>query len=93
MGFVLYDAKPNPLTSSTELEFDLRDSSHPVSLGIYNVRGQLVDELLSAYLGRGRHVAFWDGCDARGRPVGSGVYFARLSSGEGSQCRKLMLLR
>jgi hypothetical protein len=35
----------------------------------------------------------WDGRDAHGRAVASGVYFARLEAGDRSESRRIVLLR
>ena len=41
----------------------------------------------------GRNQVVWNGCDDRGRPVGSGVYFYRLVSGEERLAGKMVLLK
>ena len=41
----------------------------------------------------GAHRAVWDGRDAQGKVVGSGVYYYRLEAGEDSATRKMLLLK
>jgi hypothetical protein len=41
----------------------------------------------------GRHTETWSGLDARGRSVGSGVYFLRLEAGERTAARKMVLVK
>jgi hypothetical protein len=44
-------------------------------------------------LAAGRHAVVWEGLDSRGEPVGSGVYFARLSAGDRMITHKVLLVR
>jgi hypothetical protein len=41
----------------------------------------------------GRYVAVWDGRDDRGSPVGSGVYFYRMTAPGFADVRKMVLLK
>jgi ligand-binding sensor domain-containing protein len=83
---------PNPFNPSTTIRFTLPESG-PASLGIYNLRGQLVRELCSSNLKDGEHSYVWDGRDSRGNDVSSGVYFARLKTGTNSRSHKLLLMK
>jgi flagellar hook assembly protein FlgD len=50
---------------------------------VFDVGGRLVRELWAGERAAGRHELTWDGRDAAGRAVASGVYLARVSaSGE-----------
>lgn len=74
-------AGPNPTSKGSNLTFAL-SSAAEVSLEIYDVNGRLVQSLVQGPVAAGEHVAVWDGRDAQGREVGSGVYFARLATPE-----------
>jgi flagellar hook assembly protein FlgD len=50
-----------------------------VDLGIFDVRGRLIQPLLSGTRAAGPHAVRWGGSDASGHPVPPGVYFARLA--------------
>ena len=41
----------------------------------------------------GKHVVTWEGRDATGRPLPSGVYLARIFTGEESEAVKMTLVR
>ena len=41
----------------------------------------------------GAHTATWDGTDAAGRPVASGVYLCRMEAGAFSVVRKMLLIQ
>ena len=85
-------AVPNPLNPTTRLEFELpRDLV--VGLRIYDVSGRLVRTLVEGPRLQGQHRIPWDGTDRAGRPVASGVYFARLTAGPFRQTRSLVLIR
>jgi len=52
-----------------------------------------VKDLINSELPRGNHKLVWDGTDAHGRSVGSGIFFLRLESGGKTSIRKAMLLK
>jgi len=57
------------------------------------VTGALVRRLASGTFDSGAHVVEWDGTDAAGRPVASGVYIYRVVADRHSVSRKMMLLK
>jgi len=89
---------PNPFNPSTTIGFALPKAS-VVSLRIYNIIGQEVTTLVNATLDAGSHQVKWNGTDNQGKPVGSGMYFAKLSatSSDGNvnfvQTRKVLLMK
>jgi hypothetical protein len=62
-------------------------------LAIYDVAGRRVRVVLDRNLAAGETAATWDGCNAAGAAVGSGVYFARLATVAGTRVIKAVLLR
>lgn len=83
---------PNPFNPSTTILFSIDERCH-VSLRIYNIRGRLVASLRDSDMPPGDHAALWDGRDASGAEVGSGVYLVRLDAAGRLQSRKMILLR
>jgi flagellar hook assembly protein FlgD len=75
------------------MQFDVPSGGGPLTLEIHNSRGQLVKSLVEHHPGRGRHTVTWDGTDLRGRQVSSGIYFARLVTGQTLSTQKLILMR
>ena len=59
---------------------------------MYDLSGRKTTTLLNG-VGRGRHQVEWDGRDARGAAVASGVYFVKLEVGGEVQNAKVMVLR
>ncbi len=73
-------ARPNPMSSSTSLSFDLPENG-PVLLTVYSVTGIRVRELLNTSLSQGSHTIAWDGKDPAGNSVPPGIYLCRLFTG------------
>ena len=90
--FALHPNTPNPFNPSTTIHFEL-DRAGPATLRIYSVTGALVRTLVDSRLPAGHFRAPWDGTDAQGRPVGSGVYVYRLSENGRNLSRKMSLLK
>ena len=60
-------------------------------LAVFEVTGRRVRDLVRSTLGPGVHRAVWDGRDARGERLGSGIYFYRLEAQGSSVVRKMVL--
>jgi hypothetical protein len=88
----LLDAYPNPFNPSTNLRFEIKDAGK-VSIDIYNTRGQKIRTLENDYAKAGYYQIVWDGNDANGISVGSGVYFYRMNTGKFSDIKKMLLTK
>jgi len=64
-----------------------------VELSVYDCSGRRVQVLWTGRLPAGPHSRIWDGRDAAGRLLASGVYLARLSTGNRQLMRKMLLLK
>jgi hypothetical protein len=73
---VLHDNYPNPFNPITNISFDLARTGR-VSLNVYDLLGHLVRTLVNEDLVQSTYTYQWDGTDAGGRPVASGVYYYR----------------
>ncbi|MBD3160554.1 MAG: T9SS type A sorting domain-containing protein [Candidatus Latescibacteria bacterium] len=87
-------ARPTPFRQATEIAFTI--PSHAgggrVLLEIVDLQGRRVAALVEGNLETGVHLRRWDGTTTAGAPAGSGIYFARLATNEGTATRKLLLL-
>lgn len=92
MFFVLNQNYPNPFNPSTTITFVLPNNA-AVRLNIYNPLGQPVRELLNESLTAGEYHVVWNGADANGSPVVSGIYFARLESEGVIQTIRMLLMK
>ena len=85
-------AFPNPFNPSTMIRFEMPKAGR-VRLDVFNVTGALITILVDEVREAGRHDVLWNGRDAKGIPVASGVYFYRLETGTSVMTKKMMLLR
>ncbi len=85
-------AHPNPFNPRTEISFELQHEAS-CRLSIFDVRGREIAVLLDDMLQAGRQAVVWDGRDAAGRSVPSGMYLVGLRAGAYSEARKLLLAR
>jgi hypothetical protein len=83
---------PNPFNPTTRIVFGLAAPAN-VSLRIYDAAGRLVRMLVEGARPAGNYSELWDGRDANGRAVASGIYFYRLQAGAFTETRKMALLR
>ncbi|UCD37880.1 MAG: T9SS type A sorting domain-containing protein [Fidelibacterota bacterium] len=88
----LYPNYPNPFNPATTVRFKLHAAAY-IDLIVYDILGREITRLVSGYQPPGYHEAIWDGSDASGRGMPSGIYIARLSTPGYSQSRKIVLLR
>ena len=84
---------PNPFSSETRLSFTLAKSDNPVSLCIYNVKGQSVKTLLSGKAKSGLNQIIWNGTDNQNHQLANGIYYCRLQTTDKTITRKLVMLR
>jgi hypothetical protein len=80
---------PNPSSSATRMELALPAAAN-VDLSVYDAAGRQVASLLHADLPAGRRSVTWDGRDASGHTVASGLYFARLVTPQGSAMQRIV---
>ena len=86
---------PNPFNPETWIPYQLAKPADG-TISIYNVKGQLVRTLAlghqpaGVYQNRSR-AAYWDGRNAFGETVASGVYFYTLKAGDFIATRKMLI--
>jgi hypothetical protein len=91
-GMILHANYPNPFNPSTTIKFDIPQAGN-VQLVIYDLNGRRISTLIDDNLAAGSHQVSWNGLDASGITVSSGVYIYRLQSMGTVLSRKLTLLR
>ena len=93
LTLTLFQNEPNPFNPSTKIRYYVPENVE-VTLGVYDAGGRLVVALSEQEKQPGGyHEVEWNGRDARGKAVASGVYFCRLGAGKLTQTRKMIVLR
>ena len=88
---------PNPFNPETWIPYRLAEDAF-VTLTIYDLNGQIVrtinvgHQVAAVYESRSKAV-YWDGRNGLGEQMASGVYFYRLSAGDYSATRKMVILK
>ncbi len=90
--FALRQNYPNPFNPSTTIRYDLPEAVE-VTLCVYDLLGREVVRLVDGRREAGYHRAVWDGQDASGRPVPTGLYITRLFTPGYTRSIKLVLLK
>ena len=90
--FALYDNYPNPFNPSTQIAIDLPEDAY-TELTIWNVMGQQVATVHSGNLNAGRHKITFNGRDATGNMLSSGMYIYRVIAGKYNATKKMTLMK
>jgi hypothetical protein len=90
-ALMLAPASPNPARAVTRLSFALAQGAR-VRLALYDAAGRHVRTLAEGEHAAGVHALSWDLSDAAGRPVGAGIYFARLEAAGRRDSRRVTVL-
>jgi len=85
--FGLKPAYPNPFNPSVTIPYSLAEDGQ-MSLKIYNLRGQLVETLVSAYALKGAYSINWQPVN-----LSAGVYLVRLESGKKTNMQKVVFVK
>ena len=88
---------PNPFNPETWIPYQLAKPAE-VSVSIYSADGKLVRTLAFGYQPAGVYrirsrAAYWDGKNAVGESVASGVYFYTFSAGDFTATRKMLVVK
>jgi methionine-rich copper-binding protein CopC len=83
---------PNPFNPTTAIEFSVPERAD-VKLDIYNILGRKVKTLVDREMTAGDYTVQWDGTNQSGHSVATGVYLYRLTAGDHSASRKMLLLK
>ena len=91
-AYALHPNYPNPFNPETTIRYGMPLPGR-VTVVVYNLSGQKIQELVSGLRDAGHHTVVWDGRDDRGREVGSGVYLCQLVAGRHEDVRRMVLVK
>ena len=87
---------PNPFNPTTEIRFQISDfnENESIEIMIFNLIGQKVKTfLINPSTNQHINSVTWNGTDNSGKPVSSGIYFAKLKTGKVELNRKMLLMK
>jgi hypothetical protein len=85
--FVLYQNYPNPFNPATNIKFQIVNNNF-VSLKIFDILGKEVSTLVNEKLNAGEYETTFDGSN-----FPSGVYFYKLTAGDFSDVKKMVMIK
>ena len=83
---------PNPFNPSTMIDIETVEASELV-VSIFDATGRLVNDLVNNFAEAGRYSVKWNGMDASGSSMPTGVYFIRVQSGLDMHTQKMILIK
>lgn len=83
---------PNPFNASTTIEYSLAENSQ-VRLEIFNLIGGRSSILVETYQSSGSYRVKWEGKNSDGQIVPAGIYFYKLTAGDFSETRQMIMLK
>jgi PKD repeat protein len=85
---------PNPFNPQTNIALSItaQDLEHPISVGIYNIKGQLVKTLVDNEVVN-NSTFIWDGTDNNELNTSSGMYFVKMKTVSNVTAKKMILLK
>ncbi len=90
--FTVEQNYPNPFNPTTEIRYALPQQSD-VRVTIYNAIGQKVRGLVSQKQDAGFYSVTWDGKNDAGQATASGIYLYRITAGQYSTVKKMILMK
>ncbi|RME25264.1 MAG: choice-of-anchor D domain-containing protein [Candidatus Zixiibacteriota bacterium] len=83
---------PNPFNPATTISYTLPEAQD-VDIAVYNIKGDLVKQLVSGRQDAGLYSITWDATNDAGQKVTTGVYFYRIKAGAFTETKKMLLIR
>ena len=90
--FVLRNNFPNPFNPVTTFQYDLYVESL-VSLTIYDIKGNIIDNLINQKESPGFKSIRWTAINKLGHHISAGIYFYTLKTNNYQQTKKMILLK
>ncbi len=88
----LHQNYPNPFNPATSIRYEIPEAGH-YKIRILNLLGQEVTLLTDRLHDKGMYQVMWNGRNRQNKPVGSGLYFYQLVSGNRSITKKMILMK
>jgi hypothetical protein len=88
----LFTSFPNPFVTNVAFTFEVPQlvAGTTITLAIYSTNGEKIVELANANFENGKHLLTWNGCNAKGVALNSGVYLAKLTTGSSTKMLRIV---
>jgi photosystem II stability/assembly factor-like uncharacterized protein len=83
---------PNPFNPETKISFSIPKAGD-VTIKIYDIQGREVTTLVNASMNAGTHEVVWNGTNASGFRVASGLYVYTMKSADQVLSKKMVLMK
>ncbi len=90
--FIIHQNYPNPFNPTTSIEYELIGDSK-VSIAVYDLLGNIVNELYDGFQTSGNKNVKWDARNSSGELVSAGMYFYKIQVGNSSKVKRMMFLK
>jgi hypothetical protein len=91
---ILKNNYPNPFSGFTTIEFEVKSNTAPVSLEIFDSKGNKVRDLISSKkYNAGKYTIDWHGENDSGHKADAGIYFYKLTSGDKMLVKKAIVVK
>jgi hypothetical protein len=91
-SYALLQNYPNPFNPSTEIRYNLSKAAS-VEMTVYNLLGKVTKQLVSGTQAEGMHSVVWNGMNAQGIQVESGIYICELKVADQVFYHKMTLVK
>lgn len=91
-NFQLMQNYPNPFNPTTTIEYQIPKTAD-VQVCVFNIKGQLIKEILHETQAEGVHQVTWNGTNQSEKDVSSGIYFYIVRSDDLTLTKKMILLK
>jgi len=91
-NFTLNQNYPNPFNPQTTISFQLRRGAH-INLDIFDIKGVKIRALINEPRPAGSYNVNWNGYNSNGRKAASGIYLYKMTAGNKTFVRRMLLLK
>ena len=94
-AYSIFQNYPNPFNPATTVSLDIPQQMRAgkVNVSVYDITGRRVRTLYQKAAVGGKYQLTWDGRNAHGRSLASGIYYAVLKTTDFSKAIKMTLLK
>jgi len=88
----LYANYPNPFNPRTTIRYSAKEPCD-VYICVYNIKGNIVKNLIQSKISTGSYTIDWDGTNNAGTQVSSGIYYLYMKTSNYQSCKKMVMLK